>query len=267
MGYGLARARGARFEQLGFSGSGSTTTVTSGATAGTFGTLTSIGTSGFSYDSLNLSVGVAALRRGIITLTANTGGADETIVDSVPFNSEANTNTYTTYFDLPVRVPSGATIKAKIATETVGSAAHRVAITGYRSSALLQGFSKIALCTDLTGSDSSNPITLTGTTLTGWSTVAASLASNVGTLWGVPLCLNTSMGLGTTGQLYIEIGYGAAASEVALFRVPLVANAAFSGHGLGVPCMLPAGTRLAARAQASGAATATISILCYGGVP
>jgi hypothetical protein len=267
MGYGYARARGGQIEQLGFSGSGSTTTVTSGATAGTFGTLTTIGATGFVYDGLTLSIGSSAQRRGICTVTANTGGADVVIADSIPFNAMAGANLLTSYIDLPIRVPSGAVIKAKVATETAGSSATRVAITGYRSSALAQGFSRVVSCTDLSGSDPTNAITLNGTTLTGWVTVNASTPADIGWLWAVPLCFNTSMGLGTTGQVYIEVGWGSSGNEQALFRVPLVANADFGGSGIGIPCMIPAGTRLAARAQASGAATATIGVVCYGAQP
>lgn len=267
MGWGYARARGAQVEQIGFSGSGSATTVTSGATAGTFGTLTTIGTAGFAYDGLTLSIGSASQRRGIVSLTANTGGADATIADSIPFNAMAVANSFTAHIDLPIRVPSGAAIKAKVATETLGSSATRVAVTGYRSSALAQGFSRIVSCTDLSGSDPTNPITLNGTTLTGWVTVNASTPADIGMLWATPLCLNASMGMGTSGQIYIEIGWGASPNEQALFRVPLVANAAFNAQGIGLPCMIPAGTRIAARAQASGAATAMIGVACYGAQP
>ena len=266
MGYGHARARGSRFEQLGFSGSGSTTSVTSGATAGTFGTLTTIGTTGFAYDGLILNFGSASARRGIVTLTANTGGADEVIADSVPFSAETTTTAGTINFDLPIRVPSGAVIKAKVATQTAGSSLCHVAVTGYRSAALARGFSQIVSCTDLTSSDPSNLITLTSTTLTGWVQIRASTPNPIGMLWVVPLS-TSSLSIGATGQLYVEIGFGGSGSEAALFRSPVEVNATFLSTPMGIPLMLPAGTRLAARAQASGTATGTIGIACYGAVP
>jgi hypothetical protein len=267
MGGGFARARGIRIEQLGFSGAGAITTVTSGATAGTFGTLTTIGTTGFGYDGLMLSAGSNAQRRGIVTLTANTGGTDQTIADSVPFNAEAGANSFMAQIDLPIRVPSGAVLKAKTASQTVGNDAIRIAVTGYRSPALARGFSRVVSCTDLTGSDPTNLITLSGTTLTSWVTVCTSTPADIGMLCATPVCTSTSMGLGTSGQLYIEIGWGASGSEAALFRVPLVANAIFTGQGIAIPCMIPAGTRLAARAQANIATSATIGIICYGAQP
>jgi hypothetical protein len=264
MGDGFARARGARVEQLGFSGAGSTTTVTASATAGTFGALATLGTSSFAYDAITLSISVANQKRGILTLTANTGGGDQTIADSIAFNNVIATNDIGMSVLLPLRIPSGATIKAKAAT-TAASGQLRVAVTGLQSGALARGFGRMVSCTDFTGADPTNLITLNGTTLTGWVEVQASTQADIGMLFALPTC--TTIAGGPNGQTYVEIGWGASGSETPLFRVPIVVNNTFVTTPICVPCMVPQGTRIVARAQCSVASTVTVGVVCWGAQP
>ncbi|HEY1257768.1 MAG TPA: hypothetical protein VGF34_00855 [Stellaceae bacterium] len=264
MGYGFARARGARVEQLGFSGAGSTTTVIASATAGTFGTLATLGTSSFAYDAITLSIGIANQKRGILTLTANTGGSDQTIADSIAFNNVIASNDIGTSVWLPLRVPSGAVIKAKTATTASGGQL-RVAVTGIQSGALSRGFGRVVSCTDFTGADPTNPITLNGTTLTGWVQVQAATPADIGMLFALPTCTTTAGG--PNGQIYVEIGWGASGSEIPLVKVPIVVNNTFVTTPICIPCVIPQGTRIAARAQCSVASTVTVGVVCWGAQP
>ncbi|HYD07795.1 MAG TPA: hypothetical protein VEC60_18815 [Reyranella sp.] len=268
MGYGLPLASAARYETLG-AGTGTGTTVTAGS-ANVKGSYATIGTASFGYDGIFVTAlkpvgtGVA---RGRLDIATNTGGSDQIVVADwywstiSGFSSGGQVQRY-----LPVRIPAGATVKARWQSAT-GSATLSVMIVGMQGDARqIPGFRAIASLTDFTNSDPSNSVTLSGTTQTAWTQVIASSGSRVTGVIGNLADLGTA--LGTAVHCLIDIGWGGAGSERVLSRSLHMLGSNIGYQQIGpLPCDFPAGTRFAFRAQCSAADTNVLGLALNGLVP
>lgn len=252
-----------RYETLGI-GTGIGTNVTAG-TLHTKGSYATIGTSSFDYDGIILCVqpSTATSQNWRIDIAINTGGSDQIIVEDwfAPIDATVGKghNVY-----IPVFVPKGAVVKARAQTAHTTNVVN-VAVVGFQGDEnSMRGFRALRSLTDWGASSESpsNSVAMSGTTLTGWVQIAASSACRVSAIYASVDTLS-AVG-GATGSF--EVGWGAAASEKALFRIswayatsvtriPSVPQGPF-------PCDFPAGTRFAVRGQAS--ASDTFSVALHG---
>ena len=102
------------------------------------------------------------------------------------------------------------------------------------------------------------PVTAMGTAVTpavgskgAWAQVFASLAEDT---FGLMICINSNTASAASRNSVVDIGIGAAASEIVLIPDLIAGNAAsYQSPGGGIwyyfPVAIPAGTRIAARAQ------------------
>jgi hypothetical protein len=267
VGYARALVSSTRYETQGISG-GVGATVTSGA-ANTKGSFSTLGTTGFEYDGVHLTItGLpgAGTGRFRIDVSSNTGGSDQLIVEDLYFDASP-ADLYTVdqkSILVPVAVPAGAVLKAR-AQATAASLALSVGILGFQGDAkATKGFRALKSATDWTNTDPTNALTLSGTTLTGWTQIMAATPVR---LAGLYLELDS---LGNTGQANahatFEIGIGASGSEHSTGIVvarQLFASGLVGCHGP-YPCDVAAGTRLAVRAQCDAANTDSYGVVLNG---
>ena len=267
MGYARALASSTRYETQGISG-GNGTTITPGA-ANTKGSYTTLGTAGFSYDGFFATctgLGGGGTTRYRVDLAVNNGGSDQVIVEDLYFDPSSGGLYYLgpRRILLPVSLAAGAVVKARVQSAN-GSGSCLVGVLGFQGDAkATKGFRALKSATDWTNTDPTNSLTLSGTTLTGWSQVMASTPVRFA---GLTMSIN-SLGTNlTAAQATFEIGIGASGSEHTTgIVIPLQL---FGGMGsLGtescLPCDIPAGSRLSVRAQCSAADTNSIGIVLNG---
>lgn len=274
MGFGTPLAAACRYESLGI-GTGVGTTVTASATTTLKGSYTTLGTSAFPYDGFLLSwtaITGQTARRYRLDIAINTGGADTIIVQDlfVEMPSTSALNVYQPVVYIPVAIPSGAAVKARLQCSTA-SGTLSVSLAGYEGNAhAIKGFPRLISCTDWTNNDPTNStITLNGTTATAYSEVMASTPSAIAALY---FEIDSKGVSATAGLVAWTIGFGGAGSEKTLLTfatalAPLT-TPCISGPLVGpIPCKLPAGTRLAIKAQASAANTSVIAPVLTGLAP
>ena len=270
MGYGYPLQAYSRRETIGLTVA-SGVLVSGSATGGVYGSLTTIGTTGFAYDGLFVVIQSVSGRRWRLTLTANTNSTDEPIATDFYYDNNETSDGPGPSFWLPIFVPSGATLKLKAAGGSSGSGTLRASIIGYQGDGNLIGpFTGVVGLTDFgsttSGCDVANPITLTGTTPTGWFTMQAATPAAVS---AISLCINTMGQAITSGDLLrLDLGYGTAGNEIAT-GISLTETIT-SGNGTwgliqNIPIVLPAGLRLAMRATLSAADTThTVGLVGWG---
>lgn len=257
--------QGARFETVG-AGTGEGVTVTSSGTANTKGSYATIGTAGFNWSGFWLHLAWVSATRYRLDLTVNTGGSDQIIVADLFRDVGSNGNNIVDNVWVPIPVPSGATIKARMQTASGGLFA-RVLVTGYgadwpgipRSRALVS-------LTAFTNTDPTGSVTQTNTSWTAWTEIVASTSNEVHGLYICAAYVGDSTR--TTTRYLAEFGTGSAGSETARFIMP--GQNAINQNAFWQPVWsrIPAGTRLAFRVQCnSGTAADTIGFGVSGLVP
>jgi hypothetical protein len=259
LGYGTPLIAATQTEMLG----GTTgTTVTSGA--GAYGSLATIGTTTFGYDGFMLNVGGATADAHRLTITSNVAGVDNEIVTDLlvmPIAASVMGQIY-----IPVHVPSGSTIKCKTRARSGSANTLTIGIMGLRGDAnLLKGFGRVVSATDFgAGWDASNLLTLNGVTLTAWVQLRATTPKRFAGLYVAQAC--STAGTGRPGML--EIGTGASGSEISRFKILIQGSGTLNTGSPNVPafvpCQIPSGVRLAARAQMAGTTVGVISINAAG---
>ncbi len=263
MGYGIPLTSASRVETLGVS-TGSGTQISSSGTAGVYSSLTTVGTTTFAYDGFWLQTQTFNQRYWKISLSAATGGgADQTIVQDAFFSNASGNGCNLLWF--PIRVAGDATLKVQAAAN-FGSSSFFATIIGYQGNQnLVKGFSRAVSLTDFAANSvfPANTITLSGTTLTGWSQLAASTAQPIE---AIALCFNgCGSAFGSNIRAAVELGYGAAGSEVSAgIQVTTNLLSSAGNDPIVLPCFIPAATRLAMRAQASAAETHACAISAWG---
>ncbi len=256
MGFGTNTVAATRYETLG-AGTGQGTVVT-GSGAQILSSWVTIGTTGFQYDGFILCASSSSGVRGIINIGVGAGGTPKTIVSNIFIPNPPQE----IQLNIPVRIPAGATVKAQVA----GSGAtntYAVLVTGYGAdNRLLKGFSQLISCSDLSGGIDPPTVTLSGTTQTGWVINCASTSNEIAGLY----VAEDDKGNGANQQVLWDIGWGAAGSERVLFRTIFQDSICTPVWGP-IPCRIPAGSRLAVRAQASAANTQSKGLVLNGLVP
>lgn len=242
-----------RYETQGVS-SGIGVTVTSGASANQKGSYALIGsTTGFAYDGFILQVTGVSTIRGRLDIASNIA-ADEIIVQDLFFDNASGIANEGFKIPIPVAVPSGAQLKARLQAN-VGSATCRVSIIGYTGSAELpKGYRALLSATDFTNTDPANSVTPSGTTLSAWGTVAASSQARFAGLYFSAATGGTTSGRTATALTY-NIGIGASGSEIILISsiASQFTTNGPSGAEVGprgpFKCDIPSGKRLAFQFQ------------------
>ena len=267
MGYARALVSSTRYETQGLSG-GVGVTITSGA-ANAKGSFATLGTTGFEYDGFHLYItglpgGGASRYR--VDVSSNTGGSDQLIVEDIYFDPSPQGNYTAAWKEIlvPVAVPAGAVLKARCQAPAA-SVSLSASVLGFQGDAkATKGFRALKSATDWTNTDPTNSLTLSGTTLTGWTQVMAATPARFA---GLYLALDS---LGATGQTAahatFEIGIGTSGSE---HTTGIVLARQLSGYGLNDghsfhPCDIAAGTRLSVRAQCDGANTNSYGVVLNG---
>jgi hypothetical protein len=262
MGFARALAASTRCETLG-AASGAGTTVTSGSAG--YGSLVTLGTSSFNYDGVFLTylqTGSSTAAR--VTVTANTGSADEIIIQDLFLDSRTSTAGPRFGIYVPIAIPKGAVIKAQVYTRTA-SITGQVAITGFHGdSRMSRGFRGLVSLTSFSGLSTATGLTLSGTTQTGWSQIIASSPYRIAGLYAAVSTNGSTPSVGATIQF--DIGWGASGSEkpfCTLIAGVLTADMFLANVGP-IPCNFAAGTRFAWRATASQTDTATSGLVLNG---
>jgi len=260
MGYGAPLASASRYETLG-AATGVGTPVTSGASINTFGATITLGTTSFDYDGIFITTASTGNNVSLVDIIVNNGGSDQVIVTTVPVPHNAGGAFIQGSSGLiPVRIPAGAIVRAKMQS-TTASATADVMVTGFQgNNDISLGFRGLACCTDITSGAPTNGVTMSSTTQTPWAQIQASTPNRIaGLYWSYDV-------RGTTGGaslVLLQVGWGPSGSEKLLFTTGFTFASVPVLQGP-YPCDLPAGTRLAARMQASGTVTQTVSILLHG---
>jgi hypothetical protein len=260
MGYGAPIAASARYETLGAT-TGVGTAVTSGSSINTFGSTVTLGTTSFDYDGIFITSASTGNNISLVDIIVNNGGSDQVIVTTVPVPHNSGGGIYQSTSGLiPVRIPAGAVVKAKMQSETASAVADLMVVGFQGNSDISLGFRGLACCTDITGGAPTNGITMSSTTQTAWVQIQASTPNRIAGLYWSYDTRGTTAG---ATQVQLQVGWGPSGSEELLFTAGLNFGMVPVLQGP-YPCDLPAGTRLAARMQASGTVTQTVSILLHG---
>jgi hypothetical protein len=240
MGFRTAFAASVRYEHLGTAPIG---------TACPASTATSLGTTSFGWDGFYMTAieTAGASEAALLLVQAQNGSAFETIATRYLWSLNGSGQVA---MHMPIRIPAGAQVQI-LQTNDSSTTALTVLLTGYSASGV-RSFSRAIDCTDRTGNDPTNALTLTATTQTAWVQVCASTAARV-----AGLCVDFGIPAGHTGDhnafKSLDIGFGASGSERVLFSVnhPRTAQKPWIAGTTWYPVDLPAGTRLAIRGQSN----------------
>jgi hypothetical protein len=260
MGYGAPLASASRYETLG-AATGVGTPVTSGASINTFGSTITLGTTSFDYDGIFITTASTGNNISLVDIIVNTGGSDQIIVTTVPVPHNSGGGIYqSTSGVIPVSIPAGAVVKAKMQSETASAIADLMVVGFQGNNNTSPGFRGLACCTDITSGAPTNGITMSSTTQTAWAQIRASTPNRIAGLYWSYDTRGTTAG---ATQVLLQVGWGPSGSEKLLFTAGLNFGMVPVLQGP-YPCDLPPGTRLAARMQANGTVTQTVSILLHG---
>lgn len=249
-----------KFEIIGMgTGVGQTVTPVSGSK----GSYATIGTTTFRYNKLQVMIN-GPTRRERIDIAMNNGGSDTIIIPDIGVTGGDNiSNNQHLYQSItfPIRVPSGAVLKARAWSSASGGACD-VFCAGYGGNQK-ESFSKAISCTDFTGTDPPT-VTQTNTTFTAWTAFCASTSKRIKGL--IVRIADAADATRTPGVGVVEIARGSAGNEVIIGIVPFSQSAGgtYADTKL-IECDIPAGTRLSMRCQCAGGAMAdSIGIIGYG---
>lgn len=275
-----ANTANARHESRGeVTGSSRGTGLTAGAGANTKGSWTALGsTTSFAYEGFTLylsNMSEATATDYMVDIGIDDGSGNTFIlVPDLHFSALKQANEHNLAINIPVHVPAGALIEARIAAATlsltcrchiVGHSANPGGFPGYsRAVALFTPGSSRGVAVDPGGS---------ANTKGSWAQLTASTPVDVAALFAV-IGFNNHVARATTDQHLLDIGIGAGGSEFVL--VPnLFYGWSTTWDGPNdvffqpFAASIPSGTRVAARAQCDGTAAGdrTIDLALYGLVP
>ena len=244
--------------------SGAGTVLTAG-TSSAKGTIVTLGTTNFKSSGLYLCLThFSATSRYRIDVIVNDGGSDQVIIEDYYLDLSA-TNAIDGGAYFPVSVPSGASIKARLSSSTNAATLICSVVLVATDFPGAPGSSRVRSLTDFTNVAPTNTVTLSGTTPTAWTQIAASTIQRISWLWAQSTAI--SPGSGTISDVLIDLATGGAGSEKAFatFQSRTIGSGGFTNGKLNVPCDIPSGTRLSFRATCSGANAQTgIGCCCNG---
>ena len=164
-----------------------------------------------------------------------------------------------------VRLPSGATVWARMADGT-GSGQIMAVLAGYQGdSKSIAGFRQLDCCTDLTNMDPTTTFTLPNAGATsGWKQIIASTVNRVAGLILVTSALASS---GTLSRMSFDVGIGSAGNEKVIFSGQGQWAAGPNSIWGPFPCDVKAGSRLSVQLAAFDTSGITGGAFLYGLVP
>lgn len=233
-------------------GTGAGTTVTSSSSPNTKGSYATIGTAGFQYSSFLLCIGNNSASRYRIDIAINTGGSDQIVVQDLYLDCTSSSSIAGNNYQIPVKIPSGASVKARCQAVVFGGQTLSILIVGFAQDFPgMPGFSGLLTGTDFTDTDPANAVTQTGQTFTAWTTIAASTASRASGLLIYPSSAGDTSR--TVSRVLIQIAKGGAGAEVtvASFLSGQISTAIAPAVAGVFVADIPAGSRLSFRCQCS----------------
>lgn len=255
-------------ETLGITG-GAGVSISTANGSGLKGAYVTIGTPTFAYDGIILSVmGFGGVIR-VCEIDLAIGSTPDIIVASAvyvfPQNSAGGA------LQLPIKVPAGVALKARIATQSGSTATTQISAVGYQQNSWNRGFSYAEQLNTLSAGVPITNLALPGnTSQTAWTQLIAATANDYGAL-GIEGPYVTGTSVGTT-QVAMDFGIGTASSESQIFThhcLNLISNGGLPCvDRVVVPCAIPKGSRLSFRLQAAaGTSVNVFNPLVIGFVP
>lgn len=190
-----------------------------------------------------------------------------------PFRKLVREQGYT--LTLPIHVPEGSQLSARVATHAVGESVN-VSVIGHASGlGGAPGFSRVIT---LFTPSSSRGVAIdpggTANTLGSWTQLASGSAADIGGMFGL-LGYNADTARTASAKMLLDIGIGASGFESVIYPRALVCWGATRdgpSNGVRIPpfaCSVPSNTRVVARAQCSDnvAGDRTVDLALYGLVP
>lgn len=180
----------------------------------------------------------------LLDIAVGGSGSEIPIVSDVAVGGAETITSSTFTIPLPVSIPAGSRISARIQSVVTGGKTAQVAIALAAGSEITPG-----TLTTLGTSTGTSAGTALGT---GWTQIVASTAATYRWLIAVP---SLASGVATAGTESVEVATGAASSEVLIGTIPAVVTATeriYSSPGaawdrFAILPGVPAGTRLSAR--------------------
>jgi len=265
----------ARHESRGeVTGASSGTTITANASANTKGSWTALGSAtSFAYEGITiyLTQNNAAADYMIDIGIDDGSGNNFVIVPDLHFAAFKQANEHNLALNIPVHVPAGALIEARVAAST-GSSTLRCHVVGHGANpGGFPGYSRaVALFTPGTSRGVAVDPGGTANTKGSWAELQASTAVDVAAVFGV-VGFNNDAARAATASLLYDIGLGSAGNEFVLVpNLPVWWSTSYDGPNdvffQPVACSIPLGSRVAARAQCTlnTAGDRTIDLSLYG---
>ena len=262
-----------RSETLGVdTGTSDGTTVTSGGT-NAFGSWASLGQTTFGWDWLNLYMAQTAASDKVIEIGVSSDNSTwYTIAAGLRLAGRKSADIIQS-LALPLRVRSGAYVAVRCKASTA-SHVLKVAITG--SSVGMKGgtgYSRaVQLYTDATSRGVAIDPGASANTKSAWTQLVASTTESVDSIY-VMIGQNADTTRTAVATALLDIGVGASSSELAMIpNIFLRWTTTLDGPQINVgplPCYIPAGSRVVARAQCTDTATGdrTMDVGVVGFVP
>lgn len=263
-----------RSETLGITEASSAgVTVTASGTANSFGSWASLGQTTFGYDWVNLYMAQTAVSDKVIEIGISSDNSNwYTIAEGLRLAGRKSADIIQS-LALPLRIRSGAYVAVRC---KASSASHvlNVAITG--SSVGMKGGTGYSRAIQLYTDGSSRGVQIdpggTANTKSAWVQLSASTASSVDSIY-VMIGQNSDTTRTATATALLDIGVGASSSEFAMIpNIFMRWTTTLDGPQINVgplPCYIPAGSRVVARAQCSDntAGDRTLDVGVVGFVP
>jgi hypothetical protein len=247
---------GSRCETIGTAGSTDSTTITASGSTNTKGSWADIGTTGFAWKLLILCVdgNTGTACDGVLDLGINVGGNSFVIAEDLRISTTAPlTNEGQQYYWLPIAVPSGAVLSARLAA-SAASKTVKVTCTGFSNG--LGGAAPFSRCRALYTSATSRGVAVdpgaASLTKGAYSQLVASTAFDVCAI-SFMFGYNGDISRGSFARWLIDLAIGGAGSEYIFLpnfvsHFETVIDGPFTSFIPPFPMFIPAGSRIAARA-------------------
>jgi hypothetical protein len=253
------------------------TLVTSAGTVNTKGSWVDLGSAtGFAYEAITVWCYRGDIAANyMVDIGISDGSNRFVLVADLYLAGQKLAIEYGFHVTLPLRVPAGAQLSARVACSVV-SRTLDVGIVGHSSG--IGGAPGFSRCVALFTPASSRGIAVdpggTANTKGAWAELTSSSPARVGAMFGL-IGFNNDVARTATGSLLLDIGVGVASSEFVLYPNANVSWGATRDGPSNCPrvppfaCDVPAGTRIAARAQGSvtAAGDRAVDLALYGLVP
>lgn len=275
MPYAAAGFQHGRAQTLGVNTTNSTgTTVTASATANSFGSWASLGQTAFAWNWLNLMVAQTAASDKVIEIGVSSDNSTWYAIASGIRLAGLKSADIIQSIALPLRVGSGMYVAVRIKASTgshvlnvsvCGSSVGMKGGTGYSRAIQLysEGATSRGVAIDPGG---------TANTKSAWTQLTASTSASVDSVY-VMVGQNADVTRTATATALLDIGVGAASSEFAMVpNLFMRWTTALDGPQFNIgpiPCAIPAGSRVTARAQCTDitAGDRTLDVGVIGFVP